>query len=872
MNRALDLLLLLLVSVCSAAEPLWSLKPVAPAPVPASAGKTPIDRFLLAKLEASKLGFSPPADPRTQVRRLYFDLIGLPPPPEVVEAFVKDPSDAAYSKLVDDLLASPHYGERWARHWLDLVRYGESDGFERNAPRPSAWKYRDWVIQALNEDMPYDRFARLQIAGDVLEPESVSGVKATGFLVAGIHNTVLGSNKIANDTARQDELEDIIATVGQTFLGASVQCARCHDHKFDPITQVDYYRLAAALGGVFHGEQSLAARPDAARAKIESRLVQFDRQLASQLTLARNRLKIDGPVLTVKPVARWSFDDEAEPLGGLTVSLENGARIEKGRLILDGKAAVAVTQPLKRELSAKTLEAWAHLATLDQRGGGVMTIETPSGAVFDSIVYAEQEPRRWMPGSEFYRRTRKLHGPEETDGKGLVHMAITYSVEGKITAYRNGQQYGESYVVEKPTVFPAGEARVLFGQRHTGGGNAFLAAEVEEARLYDRALTAEEIRSSYTAGPGANAVPLEKLLSTLSATELAERKSWLQESEKLRADLKPLVAEKVFAVVSKLPEPTHVLNRGDVRRPREAVTAGGVAAIPGTPDFQLPMNAREADRRAGLAKWIARRDNPLFTRVIVNRLWQQHFGTGIVDTPSDFGNNGGKPSHPELLDYLAAELVRHDFHLKPLHRLIVTSEAYRQGSRFDAAAAKIDADNRLLWRKSPVRLEAESLRDAMLQAAGKLNTKAGGPGFQDVRIYENSGTTFYEPIDRPGPEFDRRTIYRFSPRGERSALLETFDCPDPSAQTPRRQVTTTPLQALALWNDALVLRLSADLADRAQREADTPRGRIERMFQLTLARKPTDEEARSAADLGAKHGLAALGRVLFNCNEFVVID
>jgi hypothetical protein len=635
MRRALPLAFLLFSPLVHAADPLWSLKPVAPITEPDNTGPTAIDRFLLVKLQEKKFAFSKPADPRTQVRRLYFDLIWLPPPPEVIEAFAKNPTNATYSKMADDLLASPQYGERWARHWLDLVRYGESDGFERNAPRPTAWHYRDWVIRALNEDMPYDRFAKLQLAGDILEPETPSSTKATGFLVAGIHNTVLGSNKTANDTARQDELEDIIAAVGQTFLGLSVQCARCHDHKFDPITQTDYYRMAAALSGVFHGPREVVAKPSEVRLKLEaglkSRLKELDRNLADLDIAAKQRLKLDKPVLTVKPIARWSFEEDgSDSVSGLMASLKNSAKIERGRLILDGKGAFAITAPLKIELTAKTQEVWVQLPTLDQRGGGAMTVETNTGEVFDSIVFGERQPKRWMPGSDSFHRTRDLIAQDETDTNGLVHIAIAYAADGRITTYRNGKSYGEGYVADKPPTFKVGESRILFGLRHTGGGNPFLRAEIEEARLYDRALTAEEIAVSFSAGPNADAVSVEKLQSILTAAERASRESWLKEKADLLAKLPPpLVSEQVFAVVGKRPEPTHVLHRGDVLRKRAETTAGGVVAIPGEADFKLNADAAEGDRRAKLAEWLARADNPLFARVIVNRLWHHHFGTGL---------------------------------------------------------------------------------------------------------------------------------------------------------------------------------------------------------------------------------------------------
>jgi hypothetical protein len=608
--------------------------------------------------------------------------------------------------------------------------------------------------------------------------------------------------------------------------------------------------------------------------ELKAKLTELDNKLAAIEVAARQRLKLDRTNLSVKPIARWSFEENAhDSIGGLTTSLRNGAKIERGRLIVDGKGAFAVTSPLKNELNAKTLEVWLQLPSLDQGGGGAITVETNNGVLFDSIVFAERQRKKWMPGSNGFSRTRDINGSDESDNNGLIHIAITYSSDGRVNTYRNGIAYGESYQTDKPPSFKAGESRILFGMRHTGGGNPFLRAEIEEARLYDRALSATEVSASFSAGPNADAIPVDKLLSVLTEKERVSRDTLLKDRSELLDKLPPpLATEKVFAVNGRKPEATYVLSRGNVEKKKAEATPGGVAAIPGEADFKLNSDSDDGYRRVKLAEWIARPDNPLFSRVIVNRLWQHHFGVGLVETPSDFGNNGGKPSHPELLDFLAGELIRNKFHLKPIHKLIVTSATYRQASTPNPAARAIDAENRLLWRKSPTRLDAEVVRDAMLEAAGKLNRTAGGPGFADVRTYENSGTTFYEPVERSGPAYDRRTIYRFSPRGERSAILETFDCPDPSAQTPRRQVTTTPLQALALWNNELVLRLSRDLDARVTAEHSSTGARIERMYRLTLNRRPTGEEAKLAEALVAKHGLAALGRVLFNCNEFVVIE
>jgi hypothetical protein len=330
----------------------------------------------------------------------------------------------------------------------------------------------------------------------------------------------------------------------------------------------------------------------------------------------------------------------------------------------------------------------------------------------------------------------------------------------------------------------------------------------------------------------------------------------------------------IYTVKPSPPGPTYFLPRGDVMNRGSEVAPGGLSAIAGlSPDFQLPADAPDAARRAALACWIADRRNPLPARVIVNRLWHYHFGAGIVDTPSDFGFNGGRPSHPRLLDWLAAELIRQDYRLKPIHRLIVSSSAYRQASRARPAAARLDVGNRWLWRYSPRRMEAEVLRDSVLTVSGRLDRRAGGPGFQDVEISPNNGTTYYQPIDREDDELNRRTIYRFWPRGGRSALLDTFDCPDPSATSPRRSVTTTPLQALSLLNNAFVLRMAEHFAGRVEREVgQDPARQVARSYALVYSRSPDAEELRLACRLVHRHGLPALARALLNSNEFLVIE
>jgi hypothetical protein len=867
----------------------WSLVPVVRPKTPAVKNKkwagTPIDAFVLAKLEKAGLSPSAEAERRVLIRRLSFDLIGLPPTPEQIAQFVADKSPKAYGNLVDRLLASPHYGERWARHWLDVVRFGESNGFERDLPRANSWHFRNWVIDALNRDMPYDEFVRQQLSGDVMPNKDAASTIATGFLVAGAHDTVLPNSQRQRNVMRQDELEDVVSTVGQTFLGLTIHCARCHDHKFDPISTREYYQLTATLSGLQFGDRTVKEVSNPKQlAKLKGELIAAEKVLAAmedplraKVLAGRKSGKRKGPEAP-KPIAAWDFSvDLKDQIGSMHVQLFGGAAISGGMVRLDGRGAYAKTAPLSKDLREKTLEAWVQLSNLTQRGGGVMTVQDSRGGVFDSIVFGEKQPRRWMAGSNGWARFKPFGGPNEMDAvKKPVHLAIAYHADGTIAAYRNGQPYGKPYRSRGIVAFKAGQNEVVFGVRHgTAGAGRMLAGAVSRARLYDRALSAEEIAA--TSGSPGNWVSEAELVSELSAAQRSQRTKLKQQLATTRRQVTKLTTSrsyKVYAITARQPPPVHVLNRGDVTSRGELVSPAGIAAVSGTsPDFGLASNAPEAQRRLKLAQWITDAKNPLFARVMVNRLWHYHFGIGLVDTPSDFGFNGTRPSHPALLDYLAAELVEKKFSLKQLHRLIVTSATYRQSARPNAAAAKIDADGRLLWRKPPMRLEAEAIRDTMLRVAGRLNPEIGGRGYQDTKSYFFKGTQFYDPIDPVGEQYNRRTIYRTWARGGRNPLLDTFDCPDPSATAPKRAVTITPLQALALLNNSFVLRMAEKTADRVTREGakDTSQ-QIERLYHLAYGRAPEKDEQTAAAKFVADHGLAAFCRVVLNSNEFLYVD
>jgi hypothetical protein len=914
----------------------WSLQPVTRPFLPNVADESweqnPIDRFVLASLEARGLAPAAPADKRVLIRRLAFDLLGLPPDPAEVDAFLADGSPDAYLHVVERYLKSPHYGERWARHWLDIIRFGESQGFERDKLRPNAWPYRDWVISAFNDDLPYDEFVRLQLAGDVLHPEDPRGTIATGFLVAAPWDEVGQTQQSVAMKAvvRQDELEDLLAVTGQTFLGLTVNCARCHDHKFDPITQAEYYKLAAMLAGSRHGEResSSAASPDPAIANRREELARSEQQFAKEIAgidgpirqrIMATRANSPAPAVDVPPpIACWEFNgDLKDSIGGLHGQPHGSARVDNGKLLLDGKDSFVDTPPLPTEIGPKTLEVWLTLASLDQRGGGAMTIQSPSGAIFDSVVFGERETGQWMAGSNGFSRWQSFLAPVETEaGRDFVKLVIVYGADRTITAYRNGRRYGTPYTAPALAIFEAGKAQILFGLRHSPpGGDRFLAGEIDRAALFGRALDAEQVAA--LAGVPSDVVTESQIMGMLSREILTRRRELQFELSRVQMEKRLLAGVRAYAVTPAAPEATYILARGNPGQKQELVGPGVIRSLRGiSGELGIGADASDGVRRQRLAEWITDVHNPLTPRVIANRLWHYHFGIGIVDTPNDFGFNGGRPTHPELLDWLASELIaptvddlasggrapiRRElfpagapadttlssgatppgppllrrgkaWSLKHLHRLIVTSATYRQSSASNPQAIKVDAGNRLFWRRSPQRLDAESLRDAMLVVAGEFNPQMGGPGFQDFRTF-TFNSQFYEPIDPVGFEFNRRTLYRTWVRSGRNEFLDVFDCPDPSAAAPRRAVTTTPLQALALLNNSFTLRMAERLAARVERKAEGDLdAQIAYLYRLAYDRAPIPEEAAETRQHVAAHGMAALCRVIFNSNEFLYVD
>ena len=829
----------------------WSLRPVrlvAPTRVKGldvARIRTPIDAFILAGLEASGLRLAQEANRVELIRRVTFDLTGLPPTPEQVDAFLADPDPMAYEKLVDRLLASPHYGERWGRHWLDVVRFGESEGYETNLPRASAWPYRDYVIRAFNRDTPFPRFVLEQLAGDTLNepapplprpewsgraPESAPtqdrGIEsrvdwltqaATGFLVGGSHDIVGNQTVEGMLQQRADDLDDMITATGTAFLGVTIQCARCHDHKFDPIRQADYYGFQAIFAGVNHSARDVPA-PDSEGRRNEAR------EIATELA------RIDRRLDDSEPMAHPDRDTPVRAMVNPRRNVERFAPVRARMVRLTILATDSGTEPCVDELEVYT--------SAEGKGASPRNVarDTAGGRASASSVY---------PGNENHK---------------IAHLN-----DGR---YGNGRswisQSAGRGVVTITWPEPATIDRVVWGRDRDGAYLDRLATQyyVEvalEPNLWQVVASSLD-RQTYGSSAAAAA----------ASEPSPERGGLLAKQTELRNRLTQLGATiKIYAGTFSQPAPTYLLVRGDPTRKGPEARPSGIACI--RPTLVLDSTAPEAQRRAGLARWIADPGNPLSARVMVNRIWHYHFGRGIVTTPSDFGFNGGPPSHPELLDWLASTYINGGWRLKPIHRLIVLSSTYRQSSRLDPKAESVDRDNRLLWRFSPRRLEAESIRDAILATSGRLDTRMGGPGYN---IWEKNTNyvAVYKPRVELGADDFRRMVYQFKPRSQPDPTFSAFDCPEAALVVPRRNISTTALQALNLLNSRFVIQQAESFADRLRTEAGPdPARQAERGFHLAFGRLPSILERDAAVKLIVSHGTPAFCRALYNANEFVYV-
>lgn len=785
----------------------WSFQPIARVEPPASESDfvaNGIDAFILRKLRENDLQPSQPAERLTKIRRLYFVMHGLPPTPEQIERYLADESSDAWEKVVDEVLASPRYGERWARHWLDLVRFGETHGFETNRERPNAWPYRDYVIEALNADKPYDEFVREQIAGDALGASI-----GTGFLVGGPYDVVKGNAEL-QAMQRQNELDDMINTTGTSFLGLTFGCARCHNHKFDPVTQADYYALQAVFAGVRHGDAPIPASEETAE-----RIAALENEIAGlEKNLTRFLAKPSDGQLRPAVNARRNIDSfSPQPARFVRFTIEKSSG----------------HQPCLDELEIFAGEENVALAS---RGAKA----TASGS---------------LPGHEIHKLAHI------NDGKyGNAHSWICDKSTGWVQ-------------IELPE--PVAVERIVWARDREGQYADRLAVGYRIEIATEPGQWTEVASSADRAGADKAKQPDQPKYDFASAPakEAAQGRQWLARLGAARGELNRLNESKqAYVGTFSQPGPTHRLYRGEPDQKREVVGPGAVAALT---SLELPQNAPEVERREALANWIASPDNPLTARVIVNRLWQHHLGAGIVDTPSDFGRNGTAPTHPELLDWLANELMANGWSLKHVHRLILTSNTWQQDSRPHEAGMAADASSRLLWRFPPRRMTAEAIRDNMLAVSGVLDLSMGGPGFNPFFV-QKENVRHYFPKAEYGPEDWRRMIYMTKVRQEQESVFGAFDCPDGSQVAPKRSRSTTPLQAFNLFNSKFVLQQCDLYVERLKKLApDDPTRRAALAIELAYGRPAEKGETSEALSFAEEHGWPALCRALFNANEFVFI-
>lgn len=838
--------------------------------------QTPVDAFILRQHRERGLTAAPSASRRVLIRRLTFDLTGLPPDPDDIDAFVADPAPDAFERRVERLLASPAYGERWARHWLDVVKYADTHGYDKDKLRPNAWPYRDYVIRSFNEDKPWGRFIREQIAGDVLFPGDPQGILGLGFLAAGpwdfIGHVEVPESKQDGQVARNLDRDDMVSNVMNAFCSVTIQCARCHNHKFDPITQEQYYGLQAVFAAVDRAERRydtdsqthqrrIALESDMDR--LQSRLAKIDRVIAErggaelqQREAEVAELQSETTGVIKEPAFGYHSQIVAHPDTQKWVEVDLGRPCEIRQIILnpchDEYAGIGAGFGFPRRYHVECRGsddggppqrvADRTATNVPNPGLDPVTIDTPPLRAQFVRVTATRLAER---SDDYHFALAEL---QVIDADG-VNVAANASV----------------------TALDSIEAPVRWQRRNLTDG---VRARWQEESVVRRRRQAEDA--------------LRELHDKLTTPEEAESRRQLQQQlTSLRTDYDALPEPRaVYAAATEFapqgnfhptqgtPRDVRVLRRGEVGLPGPPAVPGRIPLSEGDDwTLTLPEDATEADRRAALANWIAADDNPLTWRSLANRIWLYHFGAGLVDSPNDFGRMGRQPSHPDLLDWLADELRRTQS-VKHLHRLILLSAAWQQSSQTDAADAETDAENRFLWRSHRRRLSAEEIRDAMLAVSGRLNADPGGPGFYLFELEKTAHSPHYEyhKFDPDDPASHRRSVYRFIVRSQPDPFMTTLDCADSSQSTPQRTETQTPLQSLSLLNNPFVTAMAGHFADRVEARAAEPEDRVRRAFRLVTGRLPNAGELAELLRFAEQHGMDNLCRALFNLNEFLFVD
>ena len=856
-----------------------------------------IDRFVLRKLESAKLQPNGPADPRTQIRRLYFDLIGLPPSPAEVATFVADPSEQAYAKVVDRLLASKHYGERWGRHWLDVARFAESHGFEQDYNRNFAFHYRDFVIQALNADMPYDQFVKWQIAGDEFAPDNPLAMKATGFLGAGVFPTQLTEKEF--ESARYDELDDMANTTGTAMLGLTIGCARCHDHKFDPIPVRDYYRFINTFATTIRSEIDLpvngdlteaAAKWEKAHAPLTAALAKFEKDELPR----RFALWAKNPPKSALQKQDWMILDHLQPksLDGATFSKQ-----ADGSFLVGGKNPANDRWVLTAELQTMGLNAIRIEALTDKSmpRNGPGRAGNGNFALSDIRVFAANKK-----GGQ--RVPVKLVNPKATHQQNTAGLSVASSIDGDkrksgwaVDFGGIGKEQAAVFEFAAPVGFEGGtiltvEMDFYVNTSHTIGRPRLAVTAAPRPVAIKGDSSAASVATLLAAVKQAGSV--EKLDAKQRAALLkiyrAQDAEWTKLNNHVQQHLasKPVPKMEKVQVTSEGFKPTkhhadgrgfphfykqtYFLKRGDANQKDGEATQGFLQVLmrggKNEQSWQVapPEGWRTSYRRRSLANWLTDTEHGaghLLARVMANRLWQHHLGRGIVNTPNDFGLQGELPTHPQLLDWLALELIENGWRLKPLHKQIVMSATYRQSAAHDAAKLKADPQNKLHWRRTPARLEAEVIRDSILKVSGRLDERMFGAGTLDERML-------------------RRSIYFMIKRSKLIPSMQLFDSPEPLVSQGSRPVTIIAPQALHFMNNGQVRASAMELARQLKAQPDTAAA-VTLGYQTVLGRAPTPKEQKSIASFidvqeksytnnGRELALADFVQVLFGLNEFIV--
>ncbi|MDB4500395.1 DUF1553 domain-containing protein [bacterium] len=934
----------------------WSFLPIR------SSKEATIDSLISNTLAKNGLTLSSKAKRRTLIRRLYLVMLGFPPNPQQVQTFVNDTRETAWPDLVEQVLSSPHYGERWGSYWLDLVRFGETHGFEMNRERPNAWQYRDWVIDSLNDDKPYNQFVREQIAGDALEAHV-----ATSFLVAGPNDQVKGQDPKLRLQQRMNELDDMINTTGTAFLGLTTGCARCHNHKFDPISQRDYYAMQAVFAGVQHSERTIPIS-----AETLAQIAELERETAELTTKLKpfHAVSTEAGLLLEEPVEGTHTKGSASTKPGKTKHQFGGTTYHYWKNIPNQPS---VTYRPRAKGSYRIWLSWGaghpnhstdaqyvlisgdethSLATVNQQLGvgesgpvknktawsgfldaGVHTLKPTdvisliggqtgpfviADAIFlQPITTSSPQPQHAKRPAQRVAVNAKLNEEyfparmarfvrftieKTTSGEGCIDELEIFSDNKNIALASLGAKVTSSgdfihplHNLPQINDGEYGNPRSWIAKSEQGG---WVQIELPEptlinhirwgrdrtGKIIDRLPIGYRIEAATEQGKWhliANSADRSERNSTgatdpsryefagLTASQFKQGKEWLSKLTEIKTRLSALnQTDRVYAGSFTQPGPTHRLYRGEADAKREQIAADAIEVFT---NLGLSNDTPEQERRLSLANWIGADDNPLTPRVIANRIWQFQFGAGIVDTPSDFGRNGTPPTHPELLDFLAHQLISHGWSLKHLHRLILHSQTWQQSDEPNAESLSIDAGSRLLWRFPPRRLEAEALRDSILAVTGALNLEsAGGPGFNPFEV-EMENVRHYHEKKAYGPADWRRMIYMTKVRQEREHVFGAFDCPDASMVVPKRSRSTTPLQALNLLNSQFIMQQAGMFADRLSKEADSNSDRIRLAWNLCFQRDPSELELRESTEFIQNSGLGQFTRAMLNTNEFVFI-